>query len=299
MIALVRKLLRDLRVPLVVVALLLAAFQVLWARVSQRITEELVPKFTAFLPLGFIRNALFEGTGRLMETLMGGESIDFSRALDMLSVGYVHPLVQSILCIWAVGRAAGALAGEIDRGTLELLLAQPIARWRVVAAHGVVDVLTIPLLCLSLWAGNWAGIAIFGEIDWGSADNGHLLRADPRIFAPGLWNVAGLLFAVSGATMALSAAGRFRGRVMATAVLLTLLQYLVNVIGQLWPAVEGLRPLTLFYYYQPQQIILANRWSVPTVLGPVNVLLVLAGVGAVGYLAALWTFCRRDLPAPL
>jgi hypothetical protein len=31
----------------------------------------------------------------------------------------------------------------------------------------------------------------------------------------------------------------------------------------------------------------------------VNVLAVLFTVGSVGYAMALWTFCRRDLPAPL
>ena len=48
--------------------------------------------------------------------------------MDMLSIGYVHPLVQIIFCIWAVGRASGAVAGELDRGTMELLLAQPLSR---------------------------------------------------------------------------------------------------------------------------------------------------------------------------
>ena len=50
--------------------------------------------------------------------------------MDMLSIGYVHPLMQTIFCIWAVGRASGAIAGEMDRGTMELLLAQPLARGR-------------------------------------------------------------------------------------------------------------------------------------------------------------------------
>jgi ABC-2 type transport system permease protein len=69
--------------------------------------------------------------------------------------------------------------------------------------------------------------------------------------------------------------------------------------------VAVLRPLTVFYYYQPQQIILNGRWTVDVLAGqggspvPVNVLAVLFGVGAVGYLVALWAFCRRDLPAPL
>ena len=81
------------------------------------------------------------------------------RARDVLSIGYVHPLTQTILCVWVIGRAAGAIAGEIDRGTMELLQAQPLPRYRVILAHLGVDVLTIPLLCLCVWAGNWRGSA--------------------------------------------------------------------------------------------------------------------------------------------
>jgi ABC-2 type transport system permease protein len=97
--------------------------------------------------------------------------------------------------------------------------------------------------------------------------------------------------------MWISSAGRFRGRVLGIAVLVVLVQFLVNVVGQMWPPMESLRPFTLFYYYQPQPIILRADWHAD---GAVWLRLgVLAAVGAVGYLLALWTFCRRDLPAPL
>ncbi len=304
---LVRKLLRDVRVALVVVAVLLAAFECLWAKISQRIIEEVLPNLLKSIdPLTLARIA-FGGPGKLMQTLAGGESVNFSQALDMLSIGYVHPTIQAILCIWAVGRAAGAIAGEIDRGTMELLLAQPLARWRVILAHFCVDLITIPILCLSLWAGNWAGLALFGQIDPTAPANAMTLRADPRVFIPALCNVAALLFAVSGLTMWLSALGRFRNRVLGIAILLTLVQFLVNVIGQLWDAVGPLRPWTVFYYYQPQQIVLNGIWTVPVHFPwqeagsatPINSLAVLVSVGVVGYVLALWTFCRRDLPAPL
>ena len=75
-------------------------------------------------------------------------------------------------------------------------------------------------------------------------------------------NVRALLLARGGYTMWLSAGGRFRGRVLGIAVLITLLQYLVNVIGQLWSPVAWLRPLTVFFYYQPQQIMLQHNWSI-------------------------------------
>ncbi|MBY0527172.1 MAG: hypothetical protein K2R98_27500 [Gemmataceae bacterium] len=126
------------------------------------------------------------------------------------------------------------------------------------------------------------------------------MTVDPRVFGRGLWSSGALLFAVSGYTMWLSASGRFRWRVMGLAVFVTLLQFLVNVVGQLWDAVAPLRPLTVFYYYQPQQIILRDAWMVDVGRGNlVNGVVVLAAVGAIGYALALWTFCRRDLPAPL
>jgi ABC-2 type transport system permease protein len=263
-----------------------------------------------------VEDVLFEGPGRIMKTLMGGENIKLDRAMDILSIGYVHPLVQTILCIWAVGRAAGAISGEIDRGTMELLLAQPLPRYRLVLAHLGVDLLTIPVLCLSLWAGTWLGTWLVGPIE---IDADHLkrfpipvqvdpeaLRTDPAAFGPGLWNVAALVFAVSGYTMWLSAAGRFRWRVLGLAVMVTLVQFLINLVGQLWDALAPLRPLTVFYYYQPQQIILGRGWTVDLSvwndgqpLCQVPVLAVLGAVGAAGYGLALWTFCRRDLPAPL
>src|SRR5207302_3853251 len=106
------------------------------------------------------------------------------------------------------------------------------------------------------------------------------LALDPLACGPALLNAAALLFAVSGYTLWLSARGRFRGRVLGVAVLLTLLQFLVNVIGQLWSVVAPLRPLTVFYYYQPQALILRGDWYAdPMVWLRLGVLV---GVGAVG-----------------
>ncbi|MBY0527171.1 MAG: ABC transporter permease [Gemmataceae bacterium] len=160
------KLLRDLRWPLLIVALLLGGFQCLWAKITQRIVAELLPEFLKVMRMGDLTGILFKGPGRLMQTLMGGETIALNSTLDMLTIGYVHPLMQTIFCVWAIGRASGAIAGEIDRGTMELLLAQPLARSRVVLAHLCIDILVIPILCLSLWAGTWLGTFLVGMLQF-------------------------------------------------------------------------------------------------------------------------------------
>jgi ABC-2 type transport system permease protein len=343
MTILIRKLLRDVWPALAAVCFLLAAFQCLWFKVTQRICGDLVPLLTALSRRGgvdveAVQNVIFQGPGQILRTLMGGERIQFDNAMDMLSIGYVHPLMQTIFCIWAIGRAAGAIAGELDRGTMELLMAQPLPRSRLVLAHLCVDAATIPILCLSLWAGNWLGDWLLGPIEAQTlpalpikpaylvelgpfkirlqdprptmpaldTETTDRLAVSPSAFGPALWVVGGLIFAVSGATMWLSAAGRFRWRVLGVTVLIALVQFLVNLIGQMWDAMEWLRPLTIFYYYQPQQLILGERWTVSLSewnggqpLATVPMPLVLYGVGLLGYGMALWTFNRRDLPGPL
>src|SRR5206468_3383581 len=81
---LVRKLLRDVRLALLLVALLLAAFQCLWVKIVERLSGQLLP---ALLWLAGGRNVsgeeveafIFQGPGRIMQTLMGGTQISLFR----------------------------------------------------------------------------------------------------------------------------------------------------------------------------------------------------------------------------
>jgi ABC-2 type transport system permease protein len=316
-----RKLLRDVRTPLVAVAVLLALFGGLWVRVTMQVTTQISPLLTlvgSMTQFGatFFHDIFFRGPGKLIQTFLGGDEVKFLDPQDTLAIAPTHPLVQAILCIWAIGRAAGAVAGEIDRGTMELLLAQPVARRKVILAHLLVDATVVPILCLAFLAGIQIGTAIVGTftVDPGVYQAVKMkppnplpsYTVDPGVVRPGLVNMAALLFAVSGYTMWLSAAGRSRNRVLGLAILITLTQFLVNVFGQLWEGLSFLRPFSVFYYYQPQAINIRGAWTVDPglvwfgkPLVSLNVIVVLALVGAIGYLMALRTFVRRDIPAPL
>lgn len=402
---LVGKLLRDVRWTLLIIGLLLGAFQCLWAVVTSRILEQLAPFFQGMASEVYgdpkmVEQVVFAGPGKVIRTLIGGEQINLDGAMDVLSIGFVHPLVQTILCIWAVGRASGAIAGEIDRGTMELLMSQPLARTRVILAHFLVDLITIPIICLAMWGGAALGAWIIDPItpdpnalainqspksekqgqslhrqpmvgavveiegrpgfievltDWKLIDPGepkkevkgksHLrlpfgpividvqdkpvlsdqlksldllqptatakktdrLAIKPLRYAPALLVVGGLLFAVCGMTMWISSMGRSRWRVLGISVFVVLIMFLVNLIGQMWDVLAPFRPFTIFYYYQPQQVILERGWSVSfsewgdgeAPLMKVPTLVVLYGVGLMGYFLAWRTFTRRDLPAPL
>jgi ABC-2 type transport system permease protein len=297
------KILRDIRWPFLGICVLLTAFEMLWAKITQRVTGELLP---AFEKLGISADQIIEKVmdkefGKFVQSLIGGENIRLYVPHDMLTIGYVHPVVQTIFAIWAVGRASGALAGEMERGTMELLLAQPIPRRTVVLTQLAIDAVTIPILCLCMILGSWIGIHVVGFSEKAYA------TIQLQDFWGGLVNSASLLFALSGLTMACSACGRSRWRVMAATIAIVLVSFILNVLGQLWSVLRPWRPLSLFYYYQPQPIILKNTWTVSfqtmsepeTIWLTVPMIPILVAIGFLGYGVALWVFCRRDLPAPL
>src|SRR5262249_50046360 len=102
-LVLVRKLLRDVRWGLLVVAVLLCLFQALWVKVTQRISTQMSPMFQAMarmqgMEVKEMEKQLFSGTGRIAQSIIGGEQLRYEKAMDVLSIGFMHPLVQAIFC---------------------------------------------------------------------------------------------------------------------------------------------------------------------------------------------------------
>src|SRR5262249_61992844 len=107
MAVLVRKLLRDIRLALLLVAVLLAGYQCLWTKITDRLSGQLMPQLAwlamqARISLAEIEETIFEGPGRIMKTLIGGENISLFRVADVLLIGYIHPLTQAILGILGI-----------------------------------------------------------------------------------------------------------------------------------------------------------------------------------------------------
>ncbi len=323
---LVRKLLRDARPALVVVCVVLFLFAAFWVKITQRVTVEIAPVFnvvaTKVGDRKLFEDVLFKGPGKVSQAALGWGDLNFERPNDFLAMGMLHPIILTLCIVWAVGRAAGAVAGELDRGTMELLLSQPVPRNRLILAHFLVDLAVLPLICLAFFLGTQFGLAVVGDfipdytalknlkgpggrpIPFPIPENPAPLPVSGRGEVAGLANTCALMFAISGITIALSAAGRSRWKVTGYAVLVVVVMFVANTIGQLWEPAGFVRPLTLFFYYQPQKAMLDGNWTVdlgaawagaPRVSG-IGVLL---AVGVVGYLVALRTFVRRDLPAPL
>ncbi|MBP3959463.1 ABC transporter permease subunit [Gemmata sp. G18] len=320
---LVRKLLRDVRPAFIAVSIILFAFATLWVKITQRVTTEIAPMFKIVSTVAMgdpkrFENLMMRGPTKVSQAALGWGEINFERPTEFLSIGMLHPVLLVLCVVWCVGRGAGAVAGELDRGTMELLMSQPVPRNRLLLAHFIVDCVVLPALCLAFFAGTQFGLATAGPFvpNYAALDEIPQLKNFPRDTTPlevsgmgeipGLVNTLALMFAISGMTLAMSAFGRSRWKVVGLAVLVLVVMFVGNTIGQLWEPAGFLRPFTFFYYYQPQRAMIADAWTIDLNktwnLGSsfsVPAVGVLFAVGAAGYAIALRVFTRRDLPAPL
>lgn len=206
---------------------------------------------------------------------MIGNAGDFSSP-----TGYIQSEIFSImgpllLMNLAIGAGARAIAGEEEAGTLDLLLANPIARHRVVLEKFWAMVAAT----IGVGVVMWAAIAAFGPpfgLHLGLANLGQTV-------------LSAVLMAIGFGAGAL-AMGCWRGkRGLAIAVVtsVAVVTYLLNVFAPSVDAVRSLQKLSPFYYY-------IDNDPLRNGLDPVHALvLVLIAAGGLGL--ALLAFERRDL----
>jgi beta-exotoxin I transport system permease protein len=183
--------------------------------------------------------------------------------------------VPLLLVGLGVGFGATATAGEEERKTIDLLLANPISRRRVVVEKLLAIVVVLVALSMTVWAVLSVGAAIL-EMGVGPA---RLAAVTASVL------LLGVCFA--SVAVAIGAATGRRSVAAGIAAVLAVGAYMVNALAPLAPGLEPWRWLSLFYHavgYDPLRNGLA--------LGHV---LVLLGVSLVMLVAALVSFDRRDL----
>ena len=197
-----------------------------------------------------------------------------------IALGLIHPIAIILTSVFSVGFSATAIAGERQRGTLEVALARPIARRTfyltlLEAAFGFVGVTVAALLAGSVTGATFAGV--IGEF--------------PVRNVPLLWLNAVLLFG-SFAAVGLAASASFDRVAPALGVTLgfVVLMYFLEILGSLWPAAEMLQPYSLFHYLKAKAVL--RGAGAPFDQG------ILATVIVVAVAWALLVFPRRDLAAP-
>ena len=88
----------------------------------------------------------------LLRAFAGGVA-DFTSPVGFLNSQLFILMVPLLFLVYALNVGSGAIAGEEEKGTLDLLLANPVKRWRVVAEKFIAMTVGITVLGLALWLG--------------------------------------------------------------------------------------------------------------------------------------------------
>jgi ABC-2 type transport system permease protein len=225
--------------------------------------------FRDIIESGFIPEELTQFGGGDIFTLSGS-----------IALGAIHPISLILNSVFAVGFATAAIAGERQRGTLEVMLARPISRRAAYVTLLVATLTFVAVAVLATLVGAVVGSAISGVLDEMAVDR-----------LPLVWLNGFLLFSAFAA-IGLAASVSFDRLTPALGITagLVVVMYFLEVLGTFWPDAKVLQPYSLFHYYQPKFLLEGDAPLINFALP--------ALVAVVAIVWSLFEFPRRDLAAP-
>jgi ABC-type transport system involved in multi-copper enzyme maturation permease subunit len=175
---------------------------------------------------------------------------------------------------------SGLLTAEAERGTMELLLARPITRFRIYLLAAIIPILGQAAL---------VGVIFSGTVIWTRFfDYGQEVELLP--FALVSINIALSACAVVGISLLAAAYFNERGRAIGVVVGYLVASYLADFSAVWWPRMAAVHPWTIFYYSVPNRVLRAEALS-PRDVAVLGTVLVVTAVA--GFL--IWR--RKDLAA--
>jgi ABC-2 type transport system permease protein len=211
---------------------------------------------------------------------------------------FVHPLIVFGAAVWTVARGSDCVSGEIGRGTMEMLLAQPIRRTAVYATQAFVTILGSATLAMAVWCGAAIGL--------GSASLYE--HVSVALFIPPAMNLFGLMVCVGGISALISSWGSQRWRTIGLIAAWYVLSTVLAVVSQFADQWKWLGYASILTAYKPQSMVARpeEAWSLLTYrnsafagLGMGGYMLVLFGLGLTCYAAGAVILSRREIPAPI
>lgn len=211
-----------------------------------------------FLP--FSVDALFSYTGRI-------------------AVIYEEAVIVLCMVVWAIARGTDAISGELGRGTMEMLLAQPVSRLQVLAHQAAVTIGGVVVLASVTWLGTFAGIQTFSakeekpapsiissllRLEWPKATKPAEKeftytplrdKVDARNLLPGAVNLFSLGLFIAALSTLVSALDRYRWRAIGIVVSIYVIQLVFKLVGVATEDWAWLSYVSFFTAYEPQLLV--------------------------------------------
>lgn len=212
---------------------------------------------------------------RAIQAMMGG-SFDFLRPSGWVATGMSHPITLSLFTASALMIASGAVATEVERGTIDLVLTRPIRRTSFLMGKAAASIVAVTFVeAMGFLSALVARLTIDGVAEVTIAELGRAFLGSWLLFS-GFAMVAVLISALSS----------LRGRAVGLSVGVVVLSFFVNFTALLIDELYDLRFLSPFHYFRAVEVMndrgLSDMWA-------------LVGIGAVAAAIAFFTFANRDI----
>ncbi len=192
--------------------------------------------------------------------------------------GLNHPVVLTIMIILLTGITSKHIAGAIENGTMEMLLSLPVRRTNLILRIWTISIIIIFFLVILALTGIFSGVMIFDNIN--SKFTEKILRIGINLFF--------LMMVFLSFSLMISTFMRESGKAVSISAITILVFYFIDILSSLWKPIEFFRPFNIFYYYQPQKLLVGQR----TLTDNLPVLIILSFIFL---LISLWQFKKRDI----
>lgn len=192
--------------------------------------------------------------------------------------GLNHPVVLTIMIILLTGITSKHIAGAIENGTMEMLLSLPVRRTNLILRIWTISIIIIFFLVILALTGIFSGVMIFDNIN--SEFTEKVLRIGINLFF--------LMMVFLSFSLMISTFMRESGKAVSISAITILVFYFIDILSSLWKPIEFFRPFNIFYYYQPQKLLVGQR----TLTDNLPVLIILSFIFL---LISLWQFKKRDI----
>ncbi len=230
------RIIKDRKISLLVYCLAMVGFLWMYVALFPSLQEsfELIDAYVKTLPEGFLKAFGFETEAfRTFEGYIATEHFSF-----------IWPIVMIILMMSFAG---GAIAGEIDKGTIEIILSQPISRIKIFFSKYLASIFTLLVFVLASIASVFPMASIYDI----SVKTENFIKLGILGFIFGL--------AIFGISMLFSVIFSEKGKVYFITAGILILMYVVNIISALKENLEDLRYGSFFYYFNPTNALVHNK----------------------------------------
>jgi putative exporter of polyketide antibiotics len=268
-LAISRKVARDSLILLIVCLCGISALEMLFVGALNEFIGDIAELW--------LHRSFFQRFARLLVGAEIGPGFTFT---GMMTIGFAHPMLLTMLWAFVLTTCSRVLVGEIERGTADLVLTLPVRRSSYYASVSATWMLAGVPLVLAAWFGMFVARSLIPLKE--PLDVAALARLLPNLY--------GVYFCTGCVTMMISGWVSRRGQAIAITLGWLLGSMLLSFLGQFWSVLEQLGAAGVMHYYKPLVALERGTWISADVI-------TLLAAGLFFWLVGLVSFCRRDIPA--